>query len=145
MKYIKKFENSNVNDIIKLSIHTCKTFTYTLNTNEYIKIDYQYDEYRKKYNFFNNIRSDARRSYLFSFSLIDYYSGDEDRYFEFMMPKNYDYLFDLEINIIEFMKMITSKYIKYQNMIPFSVIQNMIDDISIEKFNIFVDSKKYNL
>ena len=145
MKYIKTFENNSKDDIIKLSKHTCKTFTYTLNTNEYIEIDYQYDSYRGNYNFFNNMYSDSRRSYLFSFSLIDYYPGDDDRYFESIMPKNYDYLFELEINIIEFMKMITKKYTKHQNMISFTSIQNMINDINLENFNIFVETKKYNL
>lgn len=141
MKYIKKFESTDSKEIVKLCQHICDFFYRT--TDSSIKIEYQFDEYYFCYRFFR-VMIDNKRKFLFTFSLIDYYFEDIDRFFQFTRANN-RFLNDYEIEVVEFVEYVTNKYNKNQKMISFSDILNIVSDISIENFEIYQNQKKYNL
>lgn len=145
MKYIKKFETVDSNQIVKLCQHICDFFYRT--TNSSIKIEYEFDEYYFCYRFFRVV-IDSKRKNLFTFSLIDYYFGDIDRFFKFNRANN-RFLNDYEIEVVEFVEYVTNKYNKNQKMISFYYIPDIISNFTKENYNDFIDiirnTKKYNL
>ena len=104
----------------------------------------------KKVNFSNDTSiwfwsSTIYRIHLFDLIKIDYYTGDEDRYFQFAFDNNNISKISKNLSdVMEFLKDTMKKYIWSQSMIPYSQIDNLMRDIE-ENLDTYMESKKYNL
>jgi len=116
-------------------------------TIDYDSVAYTNNFGTSKYSFWYKESSNKRKG-LFRLNKIDYYNGDLDMFFEFDMDtsiNNNDYLSNDITNIIKFISDSIKKYIYSQNMIKMSDIKNINNDINMENYILFLETKKYNL
>jgi len=147
MKHIKKFEKYyGTVDLPDLTKHILK-FLENFRDTSIFKVDEEYN-IEIDFWFIPPNTENRTRHCIFSFIKIDYYYGDPDKYFEFKLDtqaKRISYTNEETYNIILFIESIMNKYNKNQNMIAYSSITQIMYDISMENYNLYLDIKKYNL
>jgi len=136
MKYLKFFESDfkltekyNLDDLSEYLVNFFKKET---------KLDdFKFTKNLNIYNFYIDF------IFLFSFIKIDYYYGDLNIFFEINLNNqlqekpNYD--------IVLFIYNIITKYSDFQKMIKFSDIEKIYSEINHKNFEMYKDTKKYNL
>lgn len=138
MKKIKTYEKFIYIDELK------KLCDYIVNFFSESNIEYTIENsYSIK--FYISIKEEFRQyvKHIFSLILIDYFSGDLDRFFQFKIVRA-PRLNSEEVKIVNFLKFIFNKYTN-QGMINFNKISNIINDITKENFEFYKSTTQYNL
>lgn len=150
MKYIKKYESKNIE--LKEFMYFLTEFIYQ-NTGLLVikKVNFSHKFYtiiptdKKNFNF---------KKKLFEINDIDYISGDNHRYFSFYLEKDLEKLpinFYEKDNLIKvinttiFIHNIITNFITHSNMVKYEDIPKIIEKITKENLEIFINSKNYNL
>lgn len=134
MKYIKKYESSNLNEIEKLVNHLIifirgdnDNINYTSYNGDYAFL-YTISGVQNKY--FMNVRLSTNKEYiLFNIDTIIQNPGWINKYIE---------------EISQFIKFIMDKYTEL-GRINISNVDNIINDVTKEKYEIYLNTLKYNL
>lgn len=139
MKYLKTFEARSDYDekLIDFADHLTKIIE------EYSKFDMKYSNMKTfiKILILYDFSEYVNKMVLFSIHKIDTHYGDTDMYFDIKLTNR---SLPPEIKeISEFIINIISKY--NHNMISFSNIPKMIREINLEDFEIWKNTKKYNI
>jgi hypothetical protein len=152
MKHVRTFENYDNMKLSDLAKHISNFLENFKDTSNFKVDNFKVDDgfVHEFYNvwFISPNRENRVKYCIFSFTKFDYYYGDPDIYFKFKLDpgvKNVSYMNEETYNIVFFIDDIMNNYNKNQNMIAYSDIPNIINDISIEKYELFLNTKKYNL
>ena len=143
----KQFETYHTEYMSDLINHISDFLANFEDDDMYFKVDKEEQNGFDVWFVFPNTENRLRHC-IFSIIKLDYFYGEVDRYFEFELDKaakRLNYTNEKTVNIALFIDDIMNDYNKNQNMIAYSDIPNIITDISLSRYDIFSDVKKYNL
>jgi len=139
MKYLKTYENL-YNIMEKELINFLESFLSNYD-DIYVKRAISKNKFFLKVNEFHS-------KHIFTIKDVDYYPGDEHRYFEINFDseiKKVDYLEPSILNAVLFIEDVVKNYNQNSNMIKVSDVKNIIDEINPENLELYIDANKYNL
>lgn len=139
MKHIKVFEEYNTSEFVKL-------FSHILNFFRSLKGKYQVNVMSNISHYSFGVTKYIMKSFkLFTMFRILPLTDKDHEYFVLYYYPDFEYYFDKhELELIDFIQYITDNY-KIDDAIPTNKIPNIIENINIDSFEAYLDTKKYNL